>query len=95
MISNKKQLRLIVSQDLKPVYTDMIRVSVTALTIIIDFATTNPDRMPTGENTATLQARVVMSPATARLLKRTLEKSLKEYEKKFGKIILPKGFENR
>lgn len=72
--------------DLKPVYTNLARISHSIADIVIDFAQILP-----GENTAAIQARVLMTPLSAKLLLRALQENLARYEAAFGEINIPKN----
>ena len=56
----------------------------------MDFAQLLP-----GENKATIQARILMSPLSAKLLLRAIQENLARYETAFGEINIPKNNSRR
>ena len=75
-----------ISEDLKPLYTNLARISHSLADIVIDFAQILP-----GEGKASVQARILMSPLSAKLLLRALQENLARYETAFGEINVPHG----
>lgn len=75
-----------IPDELKPVYANLARISHSPADIVMDFAQLLP-----GENKATIQARVLMSPLSAKLLLRALQENLSRYETTFGEISIPKN----
>ena len=75
-----------IPDDLKPVYTNLARISHSPADIVMDFAQLLP-----GENTANVQARMLMAPLSAKLLLRALQENLARYEASFGEIVIPKN----
>ena len=75
-----------IPDDLKPVYTNLARISHSPADIVMDFAQLLP-----GENTANVQARMLMAPLSAKLLLRALQENLARYEAAFGEIVIPKN----
>lgn len=73
-----------VPEGTKPVYANLARISHSPADIVIDFAQILP-----GENTANIQARIIMSPLSAKLLMRALTENLGRYETAFGEIKIP------
>jgi hypothetical protein len=71
-------------EGLKPFYTNLARISHSPADIVIDFAQILP-----GEGKATVQARILMSPLSAKLLLRALQENLTRYENAFGEINVP------
>ena len=65
-------------------YTNLARISHSPADIVIDFAHLLP-----GETKATVKARVLMSPLSAKLLLRALTENLLRYETSFGEISVP------
>lgn len=76
--------RIEVTEGLKPLYTNLARISHSPADIVIDFAQILP-----GENKAGVQARILMSPLSAKLLLRALQENLARYETAFGEIHIP------
>lgn len=75
-----------IPDELKPVYANLARISHSPADIVLDFAQLLP-----GENKATIQARVLMAPLSAKLLLRALQENLSRYEITFGEISVPKN----
>jgi hypothetical protein len=73
-------------EDLAPIYSNTARISHTPFDFILDFT-----RLLPGETRARVLARLVMSPAAAKLFLRALGENLARYESTFGEIVLPKG----
>jgi Protein of unknown function (DUF3467) len=82
--SKRKQIKLTMPKDLKPVYANIALISHAPSEMVIEFAQVLP-RIPHG----TIQARVIMTPMHAKMLHMALTHNLANYEKKFGKIPLP------
>jgi len=80
----RKQIKLNLPKDLKPVYANVAMISHAPAELIIEFAQVLP-RMPNG----TIQARVIMTPMHAKMLHLALARNLANYEQKFGEIRLP------
>jgi len=72
------------SEGLKTVYTNLARIAHSPADIIVDFAHLLP-----GEKKATINARVLMSPLSAKLLLRALADNIARYEAAFGEIHVP------
>ncbi|MFZ1043266.1 MAG: DUF3467 domain-containing protein [Anaerolineales bacterium] len=66
------------------VYANLARISHSPADIVIDFAHILP-----GDTKATVKARVLMSPLSAKLLVRALSENLSRYESAFGEINVP------
>jgi len=63
------------------VYSNMALIMVSPQEFIIDFA-----RIMPGVNKARVYSRIIMTPAHAKMLHKTLEDNLKKYETDFGQI---------
>jgi len=74
------------TDGLKPLYTNLARIAHSPADIVIDFAQILP-----GEGKATVQARILMTPLSAKLLLRALQENLTRYEAAFGEINVPHG----
>jgi len=72
------------SEGLETFYTNLARIAHSPADIIIDFAHLLP-----GEKKATINARVLMSPLSAKLLLRALADNIARYEAAFGEIHVP------
>lgn len=81
----RKQIKLNMPKDLKPVYANVALISHAPAEMVIEFAQVLP-RVPHG----TIQARVIMTPMHAKMLQMALTRNLANYEKKFGEIHLPR-----
>lgn len=75
-----------IPEELKPIYSNLARISHSPADIVIDFAQLLP-----GENKAVIQSRVLMTPLSAKLLMRAIQENLARYEAAFGEINIPKN----
>jgi len=71
-------------EDLQTIYTNLARIAHSPADIVIDFAHLLP-----GQKTATVNARVLMTPLSAKLLLRALSDNISRYEAAFGEIQMP------
>ena len=71
-------------EGLNTIYTNLARIAHSPADIVIDFAHLLP-----GEKTATVNARVLMTPLSAKLLLRALAENISRYEAAFGEINIP------
>jgi len=71
-------------EGLDTVYSNLARIAHSPADIVIDFAHLLP-----GEKSAKLNARVLMSPLSAKLLLRALAENISRYEAAFGEINVP------
>lgn len=69
---------------LEPLYTNLARIAHSPADFVIDFAQILP-----GENKASVRARVLMSPLSAKLLLRALTENIARYESNLGEINVP------
>lgn len=69
---------------LNTVYSNLARISHSPADIVIDFA-----HMLPGEQNAKVNARVLMTPLSAKLLLRALADNISRYEASFGEINVP------
>jgi len=76
--------KLETSQDLSTVYSNLARIAHSPADIVIDFAHLLP-----GEKSATVNARILMTPMSAKLLLRALADNISRYEAAFGEIQVP------
>jgi hypothetical protein len=76
--------KLEMAEGLKPLYTNLARISHSPADLVIDFA-----QMLPGEGKAVVEARILMSPLSAKLLLRALQENLSRYETAFGEIKVP------
>ena len=71
-------------QGLGTVYSNLARIAHSPADIVIDFA-----HMLPGEKSATVNARVLMTPLSAKLFLRALSDNISRYEAAFGEIHIP------
>jgi hypothetical protein len=71
-------------EGLNTVYSNLARIAHSPADIVIDFAHLLP-----GEKSATINARVLMTPLSAKLLLRALAENVSRYEAAFGEIHVP------
>jgi len=71
-------------EGLNTIYTNLARIAHSPADIVIDFAHLLP-----GEKIATVNARVLMTPLSAKLLLRALADNISRYEAAFGEIQIP------
>jgi hypothetical protein len=71
-------------EDLKPLYSNTVRISHTPAELVFDFA-----RLLPGQTGAEVVARLILSPMGAKLFYRALAENLARYESVFGEINLP------
>ncbi len=71
-------------EGLNTIYTNLARIAHSPADIVIDFAHLLP-----GEKIATVNARVLMTPLSAKLLLRALADNISRYEAAFGEIKVP------
>jgi len=71
-------------QGLNTVYSNLARIAHSPADIVIDFAHLLP-----GEKSANVNARVLMTPLSAKLLLRALAENISRYEAAFGEIHVP------
>lgn len=81
---NRPPTSLEVPAGLQPVYANLARIAHSPADIVLDFAHLLP-----GETRATVGARILMSPLSAKLLLRALGENIARYEAAFGEIIVP------
>jgi len=68
------------------IYSNMVLIAQSPHEIILDFA-----RMVPGTRKTKVYARIIMTPAHAKLLHKALEDNLKKFESQYGEIKLPGG----
>jgi len=76
--------KLEIAEGLKPFYANLARISHSPADIVVDFAQILP-----GEGKASVEARILMSPLSAKLLLRALQENIARYETTFGEIKVP------
>ena len=75
---------LLIPEELPIIYSNLARISHSPADIVIDFAHLLP-----GEKNASVHARVLLSPLSAKLLLHALAENISRYEKAFGQIQVP------
>jgi hypothetical protein len=73
-----------VAHELEPIYTNLARIAHSPADFVIDFAQILP-----GENKASVRARILLSPLSAKLLLRALTENIARYESSLGEITVP------
>ena len=73
-------------KEAEGIYANLAMIAHSPNEIIIDFARVMP-----GLPKARVQARIIMTPAHAKMLARALEDNLKKFEKQFGEIKVHGG----
>lgn len=79
-----RRLRLEIPANLSAVYANGVIISQNTGEILLDFVQVLPN-----DPRARVQARVVVTPASAKALLRALTQNLELYEQKHGEIQLP------
>ncbi len=74
------------SPEIETTYANLARIAHSPADIVMEFAHLLP-----GSNKAKVNARVVMTPISAKLLLKALSENLGRYEASFGEITLPKS----
>jgi hypothetical protein len=75
-------------EDLKPEYSNLVRISHTPSEIVLDFSVLLPGIRPE------VVSRVLMSPVGAKMFHQALGENLARYEASFGPIKLPASTPN-
>jgi hypothetical protein len=75
-----------VPEGLQPLYANLVRITHSPSELVYDFA-----RMLPGSTPAEVQARILMSPLSAKLFHRALGENLSKYEANYGEIKIPGG----
>jgi len=73
-------------KEAEGIYANMVMIAHSGTEMILDFA-----RIMPGAPKTKVQARIIMTPAHAKLLQKTLDDNLKKFEKQFGEIKIPGG----
>ena len=81
----RKMPSLAVPSDVKPQYSNMVRIAHLPAELIFDFALLLP-----GNSQARVVSQVLMSPISAKLFFKALGENLKKYENNFGEIVVPR-----
>lgn len=80
----QRQIRLEIPQNLNATYSNAAIISQTHSEIVMDFTQIMPN-----DPRARIQARIVMTPASAKSFLQALQQNLANYEAKNGEIVLP------
>jgi hypothetical protein len=78
------QVKIEVPADLQAIYANFTVISHSPSELFLDFVQLVPQQPK-----ARVQARVVMTPANAKLLHRALGENIAKYEAQFGEIAAP------
>ncbi len=70
--------------ELATKYVNMVRIVHSPAEIVFDFAHILP-----GDTHSMVQARVLMTPLSAKLFMRAITENITKYEKSFGEIAIP------
>ena len=73
-------------KEAEGIYANLAMIAHSANEIIIDFARVMP-----GSPKSRVQARIIMTPAHAKMLQSALSDNLKKFEKQFGEIKVKGG----
>ncbi len=73
-------------KEAEGIYSNLALIAHSPNEIILDFARVMP-----GSPKSKIQARIIMTPAHAKMLMKTLEDNLKKFEKQFGEIKIHGG----
>ncbi len=82
-----KPPKLVLPEDLVPIYVNLVRISHTPSELVYDFS-----RMLPGDKSARVESRVLMSPLSAKLFNRALTENLARYEATYGEITIPNKY---
>ena len=82
--NKKKQLSIELPNNLEPVYANFSLISHTPSEIIFDLSQLLPNQAK-----ARVKSRVIMTPLNAKLFLRALQDNLKNFEARYGEIVLP------
>ena len=82
--SVQKLLSVEIPLDLEAQYANMVRITHSFSEMVFDFA-----RMLPGQKKPEVEARILMSPLSAKLFYRALGDNIAKYEQKFGEIRSP------
>ncbi len=74
---------LVMPEDLKPLYSNLSRITHTPSEIVVDFSALMPGVKPE------VVSRVIMSPVGAKMFFRALGENLARYEASYGTIQMP------
>lgn len=73
-----------IPDDLESKYVNFVRISHTAAEFVLDFSLLLP-----GGGQPSVDSRLIMSPAAAKLFLGAFTENIKRYETKFGEIKMP------
>lgn len=81
-----KKIAMESSPDLETTYANLARIAHSPADIVLEFAHLLP-----GAQKSKIEARIVMTPMSAKLLLKALSENLARYEASYGKIGMPKS----
>lgn len=73
-------------KEAEGIYANMVMIGHSPNEMIIDFI-----RLMPGAPKARVQSRIIMTPAHAKLLRKTLDENIKKFEEQFGEIKIHAG----
>lgn len=74
-----------VAQGVEPIYANMVRIAQAPADFVLDFGHILP-----AESKGMINARIVMSPISAKMLLMALAENINKYEEMNGTIAIPK-----
>lgn len=80
-------------KEAEGIYSNLVLIAHSPNEMVFDFA-----RIMPGAPKTRVQARIIMTPAHAKMLMKTLEENIKKYEKQFGEIKVfggPEGMQSK
>ena len=87
MQMGQRQLKVEVKEpESEGIYSNLALIVHSPQEFVVDFARVTP-----GSQRAKVYARIIMTPAHAKMLHRALEENLKKFESNHGEIKLPGG----
>ena len=87
MVQKPRQLNIEIGEkESEGIYANLAMIAHSPQEIIIDFARVMP-----GAPKTKILARIIMTPAHAKMLNKALEENLKKYESQFGQIKIHGG----
>lgn len=81
-----KPIHIILPEDLKPVFVNMVRIAHTPGEFVLDLTSVLP-----GVEEPKVNTRIILSPLGMKLMQQAINENLKRYESTFGEIRLPRG----
>ncbi|HNY83225.1 MAG TPA: DUF3467 domain-containing protein [Anaerolineaceae bacterium] len=85
-MSEAKPLNVVLPEDLKAQFVNMVRIAHTPGEFVLDFTAVLP-----GVEDPKVSTRVILSPLGMKLMQHAITDNLRRYEATFGEIRLPSG----